>query len=147
MPRVSRRLLCPLLAAAVTYTASCGALIHPDRVGRPHSHRLDPAIVLLDGLGLLCFFVPGVIAFAVDFGTGAIWLPSDAYGATEKHEGWRMVRLPADELTEERIEAVVSRHVGRPVHLSDEDVRVERVRSIDDLPPVVPPFDRPPESP
>jgi hypothetical protein len=29
----------------------------------------------LDGLGLLLFFVPGVVAFAVDFYTGAIYLP------------------------------------------------------------------------
>jgi len=32
-------------------------------------------VVALDAIGLLFFFVPGVIAFAVDFVTGAIYLP------------------------------------------------------------------------
>lgn len=33
------------------------------------------SVILLDGLGLLVFFLPGVVAFAVDFATGAIYLP------------------------------------------------------------------------
>ncbi len=141
--RFSRRVLPPLLAATVTYMASCGSLIHPDRVGRPHGRRIDPAIVLLDGLGLLCFFVPGVIAFAVDFGTGAIWLPPGTYGATEQRDGWHVVRVPPEELTDERIEAVVSGHVGRPIRLSDESLRIERLRSLDDVPPTVRSFGPP----
>lgn len=34
---------------------------------------IDPGIAVLDGLGLLLFIVPGVIAFAVDFTTGTIY--------------------------------------------------------------------------
>ena len=48
--------------------------MYPERRGQ-RTGTLDPGIVLLDGLGLLLFFVPGVIAFAVDFATGAIYLP------------------------------------------------------------------------
>jgi hypothetical protein len=44
----------------------------------------------LDGLGLLCFFVPGVVAFAVDFWTGAIYLP---YGSVS---GYPDYPPPAD---------------------------------------------------
>lgn len=54
--------------------AGCGTILYPERRGQTGG-RLDTAVVLLDGLGLLLFLVPGIIAFAVDFGTGAIYLP------------------------------------------------------------------------
>jgi hypothetical protein len=58
----------------------CGTLLHSERSGRPHSNQIDWRIAALDGLGLLLFFVPGVVAFAVDFYTGAIYLPlEEAY--------------------------------------------------------------------
>jgi hypothetical protein len=45
----------------------------------PHSRDLDWSVVALDALGLILFFVPGVIAFVVDFATGAIYLPPSHY--------------------------------------------------------------------
>lgn len=63
--------------AAACGLPGCGTLIHGERRGRPHSDQLDWSIVLLDGLGLLCFFIPGVVAFVVDFSTGAIYLPAE----------------------------------------------------------------------
>ncbi len=59
--------------------SGCGTLLHHDRVGQPHSQQIDWKIAALNGLGMLFFFVPGVAAFAVDFYTGAIYLPSDEY--------------------------------------------------------------------
>jgi hypothetical protein len=53
----------------------CGTLLHSERCGRPHGGRIDWKVAALDGLGLILFFVPGVIAFVVDFSTGAIYLP------------------------------------------------------------------------
>ena len=37
--------------------------------------KIDPNAVVLDGIGLLFFVVPGLVAFAIDFATGAIYLP------------------------------------------------------------------------
>lgn len=54
--------------------SGCGTIMHPERKGQV-SGRIDPAIAVLDGIGLLFFFVPGVIAFAVDFSNGTIYLP------------------------------------------------------------------------
>jgi hypothetical protein len=73
----------------------------------------------LDGLGLLLFFVPGVIAFAVDFGTGAIYLPPDYYGQSE-HGGFapatcEVIHVPPEELTQEKLETVLSERTGQPV--------------------------------
>ncbi|HEX6985601.1 MAG TPA: hypothetical protein VF170_09500 [Planctomycetaceae bacterium] len=128
-----RSALTLLLTASVVWTTSCGTLIHPERVGQPRGGRLDLSIVLLDGLGLLFFFIPGVIAFVVDFATGAIYLPP-GYGDAGDPKSWRVVRIPKDEMTREKIEEVVSREVGRPVDLEAEDVRVERLRTIDEAP-------------
>ena len=131
MPRAFRTALSLALAGNVFWIASCGTIIHPERVGQTQRGRLDPSIVLLDGLGLLCFFIPGVVAFVVDFATGAIYLPAGQADSGEPKQ-WRVVKVPKDELTPERIEAVVSREVGRPVRLEDDGVRVERLRSIDE---------------
>jgi hypothetical protein len=65
---------------AACSAAGCGTFIHPERCGQPHSNQIDWKIAALDGLGLLLFFVPGVVAFIVDFCTGAIYLPiAEAY--------------------------------------------------------------------
>lgn len=67
------------ILAGCTRLTGCGTILHPERRGAPHSRDIDWSIVALDGLGLLLFFVPGVIAFAVDFATGAIYLPQESY--------------------------------------------------------------------
>ncbi len=73
---MKKRLLClPLAASLLWATPSCGTLLHADRQHQEHSCRLDPNVLILDGLGLLLYVVPGLIAFGVDFYTGAIYLP------------------------------------------------------------------------
>jgi hypothetical protein len=52
----------------------CGTLLYPERRGQSKG-RIDPAVAVLDGLGCILFLLPGIIAFAVDFSTGAIYLP------------------------------------------------------------------------
>lgn len=61
-----------LLAASLT---GCGTLLYPERKGQGRGGRLDPSIVILDGIGLLLFLIPGLIAFAVDFSNDTIYLP------------------------------------------------------------------------
>ena len=72
-----------LLAASTLPLSSCGTLIHSERQHQAHSGRLDPNILILDGLGLLLYVVPGLVAFGIDFYTGAIYLPE----GVEKGEG------------------------------------------------------------
>lgn len=62
------------LIAATLNTAACGYLIYPERQGL-RGDRVDGTVVALDAIGLLFFVLPGVIAFAVDFSTGCIYLP------------------------------------------------------------------------
>jgi hypothetical protein len=76
--------LCGLLALGLMLPAGgCGTLIFPERQNAEHSGKLDPNILILDGVGLLFFILPGLVAFGVDFVTGAIYLPE----GVEKGEG------------------------------------------------------------
>jgi hypothetical protein len=81
---------------------------------------MDWSVFALDAVGLLLFFIPGVIAFAVDFSTGAIYLPPNEYGSADrpaKDQSLVTVSVPQKELTQERLEQVASHHVGRDVRL------------------------------
>jgi hypothetical protein len=119
--RIFRRVVVGLtLFAIVVQSLGCGTLLHPERQGRPHSGRIDPAIVLLDGLGLLLFLVPGVIAFAVDFATGAIYLPPDHYGhAAGPFDASKceVIHVSPEELTHEKLETILTARTGHSVKL------------------------------
>jgi hypothetical protein len=79
LSRIRRPLTLILIATLSLQAASCGTIIHPERWGQPRTGPLDPSIVVLDGLGVLLFVIPGIVAFVVDFSTGAIYLPGPAY--------------------------------------------------------------------
>ena len=76
---------CALLTVALTsQLAACGTIFYPERRGQI-SGQIDSGVAILNGIGLLFYLVPGVIAFAVDFATGAIYLPDSRYSvAPEK---------------------------------------------------------------
>ena len=126
------RLLCLLLAAVITFhTVSCGTILYPERRGQP-AGRLDPTVILLDGLLLLFFFVPGVIAFAVDFSTGAIYLPPYSYGCARPDQfdaaTWTRVDLEPHELTPARIEQVVLERTGKNVRIDQAELERHTIR-------------------
>ena len=107
--------------AVVCQSVGCGTILHPERRGQPPG-RIDPAVAILDGIGLLLFFVPGVIAFAVDFATGAIYLPPDHYGQTHAvpfdASKCDVIHLPPTELTQEKLETVLTERTGHSVKLN-----------------------------
>ncbi|MFN3582211.1 MAG: polyribonucleotide nucleotidyltransferase [Pseudomonas sp.] len=67
-----------LTAALTTQLAACGTIFYPERRGQI-SGEIDSGVAILNGIGLLFYVLPGVIAFAVDFATGAIYLPDARY--------------------------------------------------------------------
>jgi hypothetical protein len=124
------------LTAGLAFSlTSCGTLLYPERRGQPVG-RLDLGVVALDGVGLLLFFVPGVIAFVVDFATGAIFLPPE-YSLVTPPTGsdLRMVRVDPAELTPGRVEAVVREHTGRAVSLRPGEYRAKSLQKLDEFTP------------
>jgi hypothetical protein len=114
-------------------SAGCGTILYPERRGQPPG-PLDWGIVALDALGLLLFFLPGVIAFAVDFNNGTIYLPAVYYGAAPRSSRDRQlvsVNVPRDQLTRDGIEQVVSQHAKRTVQLTPGGYRTKELESAD----------------
>jgi hypothetical protein len=104
-----KRALALLLCVAVT--SACGTILHPERKGQVDG-RIDAGVAVLDGLGLLFFIIPGVIAFAVDFTDGAIYLPKGHVRFDPKKA------RPAD------LEALITRRTGVAFRFDDPDVIV-----------------------
>lgn len=138
-----------LFSAAAT---GCGTLMHPERVGQTSRGNVDWTVVGLDAIGLCFFFIPGIIAFAVDFGNGAMFfpaetaVPSTATGptppaepanATQASAGTdqklRSVPLPPGELTLWDLAQIASRETGQQVELTEGAYETEPLESIDDF--------------
>lgn len=114
--------------------SGCGTLLYPERRGTEPG-RLDADIVLLDAVGLLFFVIPGVVAFAVDFVTGAIYLPSgkksrvsELLGSAEPDSGAQ------HRLTLTTIEAVASEATGSTFNLTAATTWVLRAPAGTDVP-------------
>jgi hypothetical protein len=119
--------------SVTTACSGCGTLLYPERRGQP-SGPLDWKVVALNGIGLLFFFVPGVIAFAVDFINGTIYLPPEQhYGTAGNGEPARLaaVSVPAEKLNRETIAEHVTRHAGVPVQLEPGSYAVQELETID----------------
>ncbi len=109
--------------AILANLTGCGTLLYPERAGQGRGGRLDIGIVLLDGVGLLCFVIPGVIAYAVDFLNGTIYLPhgSHANANIENIDTKDMiaVNVGKENLTPEKIKEVVSANAGHDVDIAN----------------------------
>ena len=119
-----------VMCAFVVSVISCGTIFYPERKGQK-SGRIDPTIAILDGIGLLFFLVPGVIAFAVDFSNGTIYLPENEnrYSSlTDKSDlrGMVAVTVGKENITLKRIEEIVALHCGQQVDLTTAEVTVCR---------------------
>jgi hypothetical protein len=130
--RFSTKLVALALIATVLFAStSCGTLLYPERRGQPRG-VIDSGVVLLDAIGLIFFVVPGLVAFAVDFSTGAIYFPpppngpSPSYAPMTQNEFRRedlvKVQVPKEELSRAKIEQVAL-ETGRfrPAEISDLD--------------------------
>jgi len=119
--------LCVVISAVlVIELAGCGTILYPERKGQKGG-RIDPGIAVLDGLGLLFFIIPGVIAFAVDFTTGAIYLPGGPRKSSlfSEDETMVVVRVNPRELSEDVIKEVVSRETGSLTRFDLKDVEFQ----------------------
>lgn len=140
-----------VLSTPPLLTLGCGTFLHPDRVGAVHSNDLDWKIVALDGLGLLLFFVPGVVAFAVDFCTGAIYLPCGPSGnfqpdvyprvdATQVRKPslevtgqpeLKQLKLKPDAMSLQQVQHTVSQELGEKVVLDAPGTRYSELDNLD----------------
>lgn len=148
---LSRRAFVVASSALFAATATgCGTLMYPDRVGQTRRGNVDWTVVGLDAIGLCFFFIPGIIAFAVDFGNGAIFFPagpeatatgpappvqpaSTTQASARAPQKLRTVQLPPGELTLRNLAQIASRETGKQVELEPGKYETEPLESIDDF--------------
>lgn len=121
---IHRALTGLVLGVSITALVGCGTVFHPERKGQM-SGRIDPVVAIANGVGLLFFIVPGVIAYAVDFSNGTIYLPGTQNAEVDT--------LQMDEnMDVQTLERLLSELTGKPVSLDTELLRVEEVESLDE---------------
>lgn len=141
MPRtcLRREVLLRLLLGSLPLASltGCGTILYPERRGQPGG-PIDWKVVALDGIFLLLFVIPGVVAFAVDFSSGAIYLPTHCEGTTSvsrSGEPLRKIDVPRSELSAAGIEAAVSKAVGRAIRLVKGEYATEELDSVENFAP------------
>lgn len=120
---------CLLLAALLVQATACGTLLYPERRGQT-SGKIDPGVAVLDGVGLLVFLIPGLIAFGVDFSTGAIYLPGTGTAAAAEPQ---VLQLDPAGLSADSVAAAVQSATGARVDLADPAIEVHAVASRSEL--------------
>ncbi len=122
MKRVMKMLHKATCLALIVQLAGCGTLLYPERKGQKDG-RLDAGVVVLDAIGLLFFIIPGVIAFAVDFNNGTIYLPGTA----------RLAKFDPKHATAETIAGIIQKETGHAIKLNQEDMEVSRLGSLEEM--------------
>jgi hypothetical protein len=125
-----RSAVCFLIAVMLLIQVfGCGTIFYPERRGQK-SGRIDPGIAILDGIGLLFFIIPGLVAYGIDFTTGAIYLP----GGPRSSDLMRVVYVSPRELNEEKIREILVREAGCPEDISLESADVYVVEGPEKIP-------------
>ncbi|MEM9233736.1 MAG: hypothetical protein AAGA69_05800 [Pseudomonadota bacterium] len=107
---ISRRTLFKgfLIGSAAVPLSGCGTLLYPERRGQTGG-KIDPGVAVLNGVGLLLFVIPGLIAFAVDFSTGAIYLPGTRAELEEGKSDLKVVSFD-EQLNDEEMDRLWAAH-------------------------------------
>lgn len=110
-----------VLAAMMTQTISCGTLLYPERRNANPHNRIDPAACSSGRRLSDLFIVPGIIAFAVDFVTGAIYLPGggQSVALSDDPEENRVIYVDPETLDTDTIKQVIRQNKGVEVSFDD----------------------------
>jgi hypothetical protein len=122
--RLPSRLIAGVLAATLlSQLAACGTLFYPDRRGQIDG-KIDPAVAAMDAIGILFFVIPGLLAFAIDFTTGAIYLPDGKYALAPEH---LQDAIGADgNVDTAKLKAIIQRETGQSLPLDNPNLRLQR---------------------
>lgn len=120
---------------AITLSAglvSCGTLMHPERRGQ-RGGNLDVGVVLLDGVGLFFFIIPGIIAYAVDFSNGTIYLPGwSLRHASRGNQGLMMVKFDPATSTPASLRDLIRAETGYAVDWRDPRLQATKLQTADE---------------
>ena len=128
LPNSLHVLVCAVLIAQLV---GCGTILYPERKGQK-SGRIDMGVALLDGVGLLLFLIPGVIAFAVDFNNGTIYLPGTSRSSLDL-KNIKQVKFDPKHNSLAGIERIIKEQTGYAVKLGQSNMRIVKLKSTNDM--------------
>jgi len=111
--------------------SACGTLFYPERIGKHHSNQVDIKIAVADGIGLLFFIVPGLIAFAVDYNNGSIYLPS-RHSNNNSEESIKVVQAE-QRIDHAYLETLIESELGLLVDLDADSTVIEKQNVLDSV--------------
>ena len=106
-----------VVAALFTQLTACGSIFFPDRRGQIDG-KIDPAIAILDAVGLLFYVIPGLIAFGIDFATGAIYYPGGHTAQVDPAKLHEAVS-PDGKVDNLKLQAILESELGQRLPLDD----------------------------
>ncbi|MBF8780027.1 polyribonucleotide nucleotidyltransferase [Pseudomonas fulva] len=106
-----------LVATLLTQLTACGTLLYPDRRGQIEG-RIDPVVAALDAVGILFYVIPGLVAFGIDFATGAIYYPG---GTTAQVDPARLHQAVGSDgqVDKAKLQAILEAELGQRLPLDD----------------------------
>jgi hypothetical protein len=105
--------------------------LYPERKGQK-SGKIDVGVAVLDGIGLLFFLIPGIIAYVIDFNNGTIYLPGTFLGALET-EDFKEVKFDPKNSSMKSIEEIIKNETGYDVSLYQRQMKIVKLESSDDI--------------
>ena len=120
-----------LMFTMVANLTACGTILHPERKGQ-RGGNIDAGIAVLDAVGLIFYIIPGVIAFAVDFSNGTIYLPHGHTSSIDDHHKYSEIHV-SNKLDISAVEGIVRAQTGAAIDLRQPNVEVVKLESAADL--------------
>jgi hypothetical protein len=121
-----------LLGVFIFQSTGCGTLLYPERRGQRGGH-VDVGVALLDGIGLLFFLIPGVIAFAVDFSNGTIYLPGGSLRSSLDLNNIKQVKFDPKHGGLADVERIIKEQTGYVVKFDQSNMRIVKLKSTSDM--------------
>lgn len=106
-----------LSLSLLSQLAACGTIFYPERRGQIGG-QIDPAIAIMDAIGLLFYIIPGLLAFAVDFITGAIYLPGGKHAQVDPQLLQQAIQ-PDGSIDNLRLKAIIEEQTGQQLPLDN----------------------------
>ncbi len=114
------------LAAALS---GCGTLMYPERRGQSRTGSIDWTVAGMDAIGLVFFLIPGVIAFAIDYHNGSLFLPEESASIHGKRT-LRTVKLTRPHPSREEIATAFQDATGETVALHEGSFVTRRMETL-----------------
>ncbi|MDO8580923.1 MAG: hypothetical protein Q7S13_05530 [Candidatus Omnitrophota bacterium] len=117
-------------AVLIFQLVGCGTIMYPERKGQKGG-KIDAGVAVLDGIGLLFFLIPGIIAFAIDFNNGTIYLPG-TFSSLDTNN-IKQVKFDPKQSNLAGIERIIQEQTGYGVKLDQSDMRITKLKSTNEM--------------